>query len=206
MINRQGLEGDYSARPVPLFPLSTVLSFGPRAVIPVSIRRKANIQLCSSKDLVTLEKKNKKGYRCSHVNGLLSPVGVLKTLFPLCFAPLRVSQHIVILTTELPHRFFTRFLSWAIVSESFFFFLTNESSVISDVMHTPAFPTLSIVHNKSCSGSVFHKFDLLFQHFVPLALLCKKCIVHDFYIVVHQSFKPESQSGVAINVHPTSSS
>lgn len=60
VINRQGLEGDYSARPVPLFPLSTVLSFGPRAVIPVSIRRKANIQLCSSKDLVTLEKKIKR--------------------------------------------------------------------------------------------------------------------------------------------------
>lgn len=76
------------------------------------------------------------------MNGLLSPVGVLKTLFPLCLAPPRVSQHIVILTTELHHRFFTRFLSGAIVSKSFFFF-TNESGVISKVMHTPAIASLS---------------------------------------------------------------
>lgn len=56
VINRQGLGGDYSTRPVPLFPLSTVRSIRPWAVIPVSIRRKANTQLCSFKDLVTLEK------------------------------------------------------------------------------------------------------------------------------------------------------
>lgn len=37
VINRHGLEGDYSARPIPLFPLSTALAVGPRAVIPVSI-------------------------------------------------------------------------------------------------------------------------------------------------------------------------
>lgn len=37
VINRQGLGGDYSGRPVPLFPLSTVLTTRPRAVIPVLI-------------------------------------------------------------------------------------------------------------------------------------------------------------------------
>lgn len=61
VINRQGLGGDYSTRPVSLFPLSTRRSFRPWAVIPVSIRRKANTQVCSFKDLATLQKNwNKK--------------------------------------------------------------------------------------------------------------------------------------------------
>lgn len=60
VINRQGLGGDYSARPVPLFPLSTMLCARPWAVIPVSVRRKPNTQVCSFQDLVTLDKKIKR--------------------------------------------------------------------------------------------------------------------------------------------------
>lgn len=114
------------------------------------------------------------------MNGILSPVGVLKALFPLCFAPPRVSQHIVILTTELPHRFFTRFLSGAIVSESFFF---PESGVISDVMQTPVIPSLSTVHNKYLSHLIFQSFISLYYFNVFLLLfLC--CTEHDFYYFV----------------------
>lgn len=117
------------------------------------------------------------------MNGLLSPVGVLKTLFPLCLAPQRVSQHIVILTTELPHRFFTRFLSRAIVSKRFFFFFTNESGVISDVIHIPAIPTLSPVR-----GVICHEFASVLLSF-PAFLLLYTCACHpkmqDFVIEIH---------------------
>ena len=58
VINRHGLGGDYSLVLFPLFPLFPS-PVRPWAVIPVSIRREANTQLCSSKDLVTLEKKLK---------------------------------------------------------------------------------------------------------------------------------------------------
>lgn len=119
MINRQGLGGDYYARPIPLFPTVNSGCRQAPSCHPSLNLRKANAQLGSSKDLVTLDKEEG-GSTCSHVNAFLSPVGVLKTFFPLSSAPLRVSQHIVTLTTELPHRFFTRFLSAATASKSFF--------------------------------------------------------------------------------------
>lgn len=109
------------------------------------------------------------------MNGLLSAVGVLKTLFPLCFAPLRVSQHIVILTTELLHRFFTRFLS----TFPKFFFPANESVVISDALHIHLQFLLTLPH-KQVSCSIISSPFLLFWLYSVLFLLSKHILMSQF--------------------------
>lgn len=124
------------------------------------------------------------------MNGLLSAVGVLKTLFPLCFAPLRVSQHIVILTTELLHRFFTRFLSTFPK-----FFSANESVVISDALHIHLQFLLTLPHKQVSCSIISSPFLRFWLHSV-LFLLSKRILMSRFLFPTTGAFYSQEIVGV----------
>lgn len=124
------------------------------------------------------------------MNGFLSAVGVLKTLFPLCFAPLRVSQHIVILTTELLHRFFTRFLSTFRR-----FFSANESVVISDALHIHLQFLLTLPHKQVSCSIISSLFSAVLAVSV-LFLRSKRILMSQFLFPITGAFYSQEIVGI----------
>lgn len=98
VINRRGLGGDYSTRPVSFFPLSTRRCIRPRAVIPVSIRRKANAPPCSFKDLATLGRKKSELKKRGEKKATAVPMWMVSYLL---WASLKPSSHSASLLWEL---------------------------------------------------------------------------------------------------------